>query len=325
MKAILCREFGTPDKLTLEDVAGPGVGKGQVKIAIEACGVNFPDTLIIQNKYQFKPDLPFSPGGEVAGTITEIGEGVNGFQIGDRVLSMTTWGGFAEEISVDAGAVVKIPDSMDFLTASGFYITYGTSVYALKQRGQLKAGENLLVLGASGGVGLAAVQIGKAMGARVIAAASSAEKLAFAKENGADELVDYSDGNLKDKVKALTDGKGADVIYDPVGGDYFDQSMRCINWGGRLLVVGFASGRIPQLPVNLTLVKGCAVVGVFWGAFVVKEPDESLHNNQQLFDWYTTGKIRPHIDHVYPLEEAPKALEDILARTVKGKIVLKVR
>lgn len=325
MKAIICREFGPPEKLRLEDIAPPKPEAGQVLIAVEACGVNFPDTLIIQGKYQFKPDFPFSPGGEVAGRVVEVGEGVSGFKPGDRVLAMTTWGGFAEMAVADAAAVTLIPDVMDFVTAAGFLITYGTSIHALKQRGRLKPGENLLVLGAAGGVGLTAVQIGKAMGARVIAAASSEDKLAFARENGADEVINYAEGGLKDKVKALTGGKGADVIYDPVGGDLFDEAMRCINWQGRLLVVGFASGRIPQLPVNLTLVKGCDVVGVFWGAFVTRNPKENAENNAQLLSWYTEGKIRPHIDHVYPLDQAVPALEAILARKVKGKIVLKVR
>ena len=325
MKAIICREFGPPEKLQLEEITPPKPGAGQVLIEVEACGVNFPDTLIIQGKYQFKPDFPFSPGGEVSGRVVEIGAGVTGFRPGDRVLAMTTWGGFAEMVAVDAVAVTHIPASMDYVTAAGLMITYGTSLHALKQRGRMQPGENLLVFGASGGVGLTAVQIGKAMGARVIAAASSEDKLAFARENGADEVVNYSEVGWKDRVKALTGGNGADVIYDPVGGDFFDQAMRCINWQGRLLVVGFASGRIPQLPVNLTLVKGCDVVGVFWGAFVKRNVKENAENNTQLFRWYEEGKIRPHIDQVYPLDRAVTALQDILARKVQGKIVLKVR
>jgi NADPH2:quinone reductase len=325
MKAIICREYGPPESLRLEEVETPKPQAGQVSIAVEACGVNFPDSLIIQGKYQIKPDFPFSPGSEVAGRVLEIGAGVTGFKPGDRVLAGTVWGGYAEQVAVDAAKVSVIPDGMDFVTAAGFLITYGTSIHALKQRAHLQPGENLLVLGASGGVGLSAVQIGKAMGARVIAAASSDEKLAFARDNGADELINYADGNLKDKVKALTGGKGADVIYDPVGGDMFDQAMRCINWQGRLLVVGFASGRIPQLPVNLALVKGCDIVGVFWGAFVDRDPVANAENNAQLFSWFEAGKIRPHVDHTYPLAKAVDALNDVLARKVKGKIVLTVR
>ena len=324
MKAILCHEYGPPEMLRFEETAAPELGAGQIRIRIEACGVNFPDSLIIQGKYQFKPDFPFSPGGEVAGMVTEVAPDVTSFKAGDRVLAMTTWGGFAEEVCVDALLASRIPDSMDFLTAAGFLITYGTTIHAFRQRARLQPGETLLVLGAAGGVGLSAVQIGKAMGARVIAAAGSADKLAFAREAGADELVNYTEENLKERVKALTGGNGADVIYDPVGGDLFDQAIRAINWKGRYLVIGFASGRIPALPVNLTLVKGCDVVGVFWGAFVRREPEVSAENNAQLFKWVEEGKIRPHIDHVYPLEKAVDALNDILSRKVKGKIVLKV-
>jgi NADPH2:quinone reductase len=324
MKAIICREYGPPEKLRLEEVAAPRPGPGQVLIAVEACGVNFPDTLIIQGKYQVKPELPFSPGSEVSGRVVELGVGVSGFKSGDRVLAMTIWGGFAEMAVVDAGDVALIPDEMDYVTAAGFLLTYGTSIHALKQRGRLQPGETLLVLGAAGGVGLTAVQIGKAMGAKVIAAASSEEKLAFVRENGADEVINYASGDFKEKVKALTAGQGADVIYDPVGGDLFDQSLRCINWQGRLLVIGFASGRIPEAPANLLLVKGFDVVGVYWGSFIKKDPAASAENNAQLFKWYIEGKIGPHVDQVYPLAGAVTALQEILARKAKGKIVLKI-
>ena len=261
MKAVLCKAFGPAETLVLEDVASPAIKKNEILLDVHAAGVNFPDTLIIEGKYQFKPPFPFSPGGEAAGVVSEVGEKVSHLKVGDRVMALTGWGSFAEQVAVPGYNVLPIPPSMDFNTAAAFSMTYGTSMHALKQRAHLQPGETLLVLGASGGVGLAAVEIGKAMGARVIAAASSADKLAIAKAAGADELINYSEASLKDEIKRLTDGNGADVIYDPVGGDLFDQAIRAIAWNGRLLVVGFASGRIPELPVNLALLKGAAVVG----------------------------------------------------------------
>jgi NADPH2:quinone reductase len=284
--------------------------------------VNFPDTLIIQDKYQFKPPLPFSPGGEVAGEVVEVGAAVTRVKPGDRVIAMVGWGGYAEELVVDADRTMPVPKGMDLVTAAGFTMTYGTSYHALKQRAQLRAGETLLVLGAAGGVGLAAVELGRVMGARVIAAAGSAEKLSLCREYGADETINYDTESLKDRVKELTGGQGADVVYDPVGGDYFDQAMRCINWNGRLLVVGFASGRIPQLPVNLALLKGCSIVGVFWGAFTAREVERNASNLLDLGKWYEEGKIKPYVCKTYPLERAADALNAIVNREAKGKIVL---
>jgi NADPH2:quinone reductase len=303
MKAVLCKEFGPAESLVLEDVASPVVKKNEVLLDVHAAGVNFPDTLIIEGKYQFKPPFPFSPGGEAAGVISEVGE----------------------KMAVPGYNVLPIPSSMDFNTAAAFSMTYGTSMHALKQRANLQPGETLLVLGASGGVGLAAVEIGKAMGARVIAAASSAEKLAVAKAAGADELINYNETSLKDEIKRLTDGQGADVIYDPVGGDLFDQAVRAIAWNGRLLVVGFASGRIPELPVNLALLKGASVVGVFWGSFAQRQPQDNAANFQQLFGWFAEGKLKPLVSQVYPLSNAAQAINDLGQRKAVGKVVVQVR
>lgn len=322
MRAVLCKSHGPPESLVVEDIPSPPAGEGEVKIRVRACGVNFPDTLIIQGKYQFKPELPFSPGSEVAGEVIEIGAGVEGRTVGERVLAVTGWGGFAEEVVVDAGRVLPLPESMDDVTGAAFAMAYGTSYHALVQRAELRPGETLLVIGASGGVGLAAVELGKVLGARVIAAGGSLEKLERTRDFGADELVSYAEENLKERVKALTGGKGADVIYDAVGGDAFDQAIRCINWKGRLLVVGFASGRIPQLPANLVLLKGCQVVGVFWGAFREREPEVSARNFEELFRLHAKGRIRPHVSGTFPLEEASTALNAMLDRKVVGKIVL---
>lgn len=322
MKAVLCTRFGPPESLVVEDVPSADMGPKQVRIGVHACGVNFPDTLIIQDKYQFKPPLPFTPGGEVAGEVIEVGAAVTRLKVGDRVIAMVGWGGFAEELVVEADRTMAVPHGMDLVTAAGFTMTYGTSYHALEQRARLRPGETLLVLGAAGGVGLAAVELGRLMGARVIAAASNAEKLAFCREYGADETVNYDAESLKDRVKELTGGQGADVIYDAVGGDYFDQAVRCINWNGRLLVVGFASGRIPQLPVNLVLLKGCSVVGVFWGAFTGREPGVNANNLQKLGQWYEEGKLRPYVCKRYPLERVADALNDIIKREARGKIVL---
>jgi len=325
MKAVLCKQFGPPESLVLEDIEPTPCGPGQVRLGIHACGVNFPDTLMIEDKYQFKPPMPFSPGGEVAGEILEMGDGVEGRSLGDGVIAMTGWGGFAEEVVVDAARLMPIPDGMDYVTASGFSMTYGTSYYALKQRGQLKPGETLLVLGAAGGVGLAAVELGHVMGARVIAAASSDEKLELCREYGAEECINYATENLKERTKELTGGHGADVIYDAVGGDYFDQAIRCINWEGRLLIIGFASGRIPELPVNLALLKGCQIVGVFWGAFTGRDPSANAQNFVELGQLYEQGKIKPHVSATYPLERAGEALQSLLDRKAKGKIIVTPR
>lgn len=322
MKAIVCRAFGPPEALVLDDVPGRAPGRNEVRIAVKAAGVNFPDTLIIQGKYQLKAEPPFTPGGEVAGTVIEAGEKVKHVRPGDAVAALVPTGGYAEEVIASGEAVIPLPRGMDMTDAAAFPFVYGTSLHALKQRADLKAGETLLVLGAAGGVGLAALQLGKLMGARVIAAASSAEKLALCKQHGADEVVNYSTESLKESVKKLTKGQGADVIYDPVGGDLAQDCFSCINWNGRYLVIGFAAGKIPEVALNRLLLKGAAAVGVFWGAFVAREPKLNWENFQQLFAWYTEGKLKPHVSRTYPLAQAPQALRDMLERKVTGKIVL---
>ncbi|MSQ59067.1 MAG: NADPH:quinone oxidoreductase family protein [Betaproteobacteria bacterium] len=322
MKAVLCKELGPPEKLVVEEVPSLKPAKGQVVIGVKAAGVNFPDTLIIQGKYQFKPDLPFSPGGEVAGVVKELGEGVSNWKAGDRVIATTTWGGFAQEMVVDADRLIAMLGAMDYVAGSAFVLTYGTSYHALVDRAQLKAGETMLVLGASGGVGLAAVQIGKALGARVIAAASSAEKLAACKQAGADEIINYSTEDLRARVKVITGGRGTDVVYDPVGGTYSELALRDMAWNGRFLVVGFAAGEIPKIPLNLALLKGCSIVGVFWGAFTRTEPERNRLNNQELMRMFEAGKVKPHIHATYPLEQAAQALNDLVGKKVSGKVVL---
>ncbi len=322
MKAVLCKKYGPPEELAVEEVPPLEAGKGQVVVRVKAAGVNFPDTLIIQGKYQFKPEPPFSPGGEVAGIVRETGEGVTGVKAGDRVIAFSTWGGFAEEIAVDAERIVPMPDGMDFVPASAFILTYGTSYHALKDRAQMRPGETLLVLGASGGVGLAAIQLGKSMGARVIAAASSDAKLQVCKENGADEFINYGSEDLRARIKAITQGRGVDVIYDPVGGPYSEPALRDMAWNGRYLVVGFAAGDIPKIPLNLTLLKGCSIVGVFWGAFTRNEPERNRRNNEELMQLYLQGKVKPHIHATYPLERAAEALNEVLTKRVSGKVVL---
>lgn len=322
MKAVLCKKYGPPDQLVVEDVPSPKPGKGQVVVSVKAAGVNFPDILIIEGKYQFKPEPPFSPGGEVAGIVKEVGEGVTGAKAGDRVIASSTWGGFAEEMVVDAGRLVPLPAGFDYVPASAFILTYGTSYHALKDRARLSPGETLLVLGASGGVGLAAIQLGKAMGARVIAAASSDAKLEVCKANGADELINYAGEDLRSRVKAITQGRGLDVVYDPVGGPYSEPALRDMAWNGRFLVVGFAAGEIPRIPLNLTLLKGCSIVGVFWGDFTRKEPERNRSNNEELMQLYLQGRIRPHIHATYPLDRAAEALGEVLNKRVSGKIVL---
>lgn len=323
MKAILCTQHGPPESLEYADADDPTPGQGEVLIGVKAAGVNFPDTLIIQGKYQFKPDMPFSPGGEVAGEVLEVGEGVSHVKPGDRAMALMTWGGYAEKAVVPGMGVVPMPPDMPFNEAAGFPLVYGTVIHALKQRGRLQEGETLLVLGAAGGVGLAAVQLGRLMGARVIAAASSQAKLDLCAEHGANELINYTEGEpLKEQVKALTDGNGADVIFDPVGGDAFDQCLSCINWDGRLLVVGFASGRIPEAAANRLLLKGCSVIGVFWGKFVQVDARTNMANFMQLIQWYNQGRFRPVISRTYPLARAADALNDMLARKATGKLVL---
>ena len=322
MRAVICSKFGPPENLTVEDVADLKPESGQVRIAIEACGVNFPDTLIIENQYQFKPQLPFSPGGEVTGRIDALGDGVTDFKIGDPVMAMTLSGGFSEQIIVDSKSLLRRPLNMDRITAAGFTMTYGTSMHALKQRGNLKPGETLLVLGAGGGVGLAAVEIGFAMGATVIAAASSSKKLAAAEKAGATHLINYKKNDLRDALRKIVGKDGVDVVYDPVGGEAFEAALRSTSWRGRILVVGFASGDIPKVATNLPLLKGCAIVGVFWGAFRLRETLLDNENFKQLFSWYNEGKIKPLISKSYCLEDASKALRSIMNREVIGKTIL---
>jgi len=322
MRALLCVEHGPPEQLQLREVASPEPGPKEVLIDVRACGVNFPDTLIIRDLYQFKPPLPFSPGSDIAGVVKAIGSDVRHLGVGDEVLSLVNWGGFAEEAIAPASQVFPKPASMDFETAAAFLMAYSTSYYALKDRARLREGESLLVLGAAGGVGLTAVELGKLMGARVIAAASTPEKLALCEQYGADELIDYTEEDLKTRVKELTDGAGADVVYDPVGGDFSEAALRATAWNGRFLVVGFAAGDIPSIPLNLALLKGCSIVGVFWGRFAQTETQRSMANTMQLVQWHSEGKISPYIDATYSLEDAPKALRDLMERRVKGKVVV---
>jgi NADPH:quinone reductase len=322
MKAVLCKKLGPPEDLVVEDIPSLVPQAGQVVVAVKAAGVNFPDTLIIQGKYQFKPEPPFSPGGEVAGIVKVVGEGVTSVKVGDHVIAASTFGGFAEEMLCDADRLVAMPAGMAFEPASAFLLTYGTSYHALKDRANLLPGETMLVLGASGGVGLAAVQLGKAMGARVIAAASSDAKLEVCRQNGADEVINYASEDLRARVKALTSGKGVDVVYDPVGGPYSEMALRDMAWNGRFLVVGFAAGDIPKVPLNLALLKGCAIVGVFWGAFTRNEPEKNRRNNEELLALYMQGKVKPHIHATYPLSRAGEALNEVLYKRVSGKIVL---
>lgn len=322
MKAILCTHHGLPETLTYSDIQDPVPGEKEVVIRVKACAVNFPDVLLIQNKYQFKPELPFSPGGEVSGIIEEIGTGVKHLQKGQRVLALCGWGGFAEKVKVTADRVFPIPPQMDYMTAASTLYTFGTAYHALKDRAKIQSGETLLVLGASGGVGLAAVELGKVMGATVIAAASSAEKLAICKEKGADHQLNYETEDLKEKIKELTGGKGVDVVLDVVGGKYAEPALRGMAWKGRYLVVGFAAGDIPKLPFNLALLKGCDIMGVFWGRFSTEEPKQNQQNLMELVGMIQTGKISQHIHKVYALEEAPQALQDMMDRKVVGKAMV---
>ena len=322
MKALLCTEFGLPYTLTVCEIPDPIPASNQILIAVEACGVNFPDVLIIQNKYQFKPDLPFSPGGEVAGKIIAKGDQVSQFHIGQEVLALCGWGGFAEKVAVDADRVFPLPSGLAPEIAATTLYTYGTSYYALKDRAELQAGETLLVLGAAGGVGLAAVELGNQMGAQVIAAASSEEKLKLCSEKGASATINYESEDLKTRIKELTGGKGVDVVYDPVGGKFTEPALRGMAWKGRYLIVGFANGEIPKIPMNLPLLKGCSIMGVFWGQFSKVEAKKSFQNIQQLVAWILEGKIQQHIGKTYSLEEAPEALQAILYRKMLGKGVV---
>lgn len=323
MKALLCTRYGTPDDLELADIADPGAAPGEVVVRIHAAALNFFDTLIIAGKYQTKPPMPFSPSAEFAGTVESLGNGVTQFAVGDRVLGYVSHGAARERIAVGVHKLIRIPDGIDFDRAAGLCVTYGTTLHALKDRAKIKPGEALAVLGASGGVGLAAIELGKLMGARVIACASSAEKIAFAKKHGADEGIDYGAEDLKEELRRVTQGKGADIVYDPVGGTYTEAALRSIAWEGRLLVVGFAAGDIPKLPLNLVLLKGCDVLGVFWGSWVERNPQGHRANTEQLLAWVAEGKLSSHVHAVYPLAEAPAALKAIAARQVMGKVILR--
>lgn len=325
MRAILCKEWGGPEKLVLEDVPAPPIRDGAVRIQVHAAGINFLDTLLIAGQYQVKPPLPFIPGAEAAGIITEVGAGVRGFKPGDRVMAMSEQGAYAEEVVASADRVYHIPAKMDFYAAAAFPIVYGTSHVALGYRARLKPGEWLLVLGAAGGVGLTAIEIGKVMGAKVIAAAGGREKLAVAQQHGADQLIDYSREDLRERVKAITGGRGANVIYDPVGGDAFDASLRCVAWEGRILIIGFASGRIPQIPANIALVKNADIIGFYWGSYSIHKPEVPRESFKELFRWFEEGKLKPHVSERLELKEAGRALELLKQRKSTGKVVLTMR
>lgn len=330
MKALLSKTPGGPDTLVLEDVPSPQPGEGDVIVDVKAVGVNYPDVLMIQDMYQFKPERPFSPGGEISGIVKTVGAGVTRVKVGDRVMGSIGWGGMAEEVVVDQHRVRSFPEAMSFEEAAALLMTYGTSWYALKDRGNCKEGETLLVLGAAGGVGLAAVELGKAMGMEVIAAASSQDKVDLCLEKGASKGLVYPRGPLdKSQQKALSDkikelgGGGVDVIYDAVGGDYAEPALRAMNWDGRFLVIGFPAG-IPKMPLNLTLLKSCNIVGVFWGAAVARDPDANEENIKELFAMYEAGKIKPHVSNTYPLDKGPDAITELMERKAKGKVVVTI-
>jgi NADPH2:quinone reductase len=323
MKALLCTRYGGPDDLEVSDLPEPVPAPGEAVVRVKAAALNFFDTLIIAGKYQYKPAPPFSPAAEFAGTVERLGEGVSAFKAGDRVIGYMTYGAAREQVAISAERLVRIPDPLDFDRAAGICITYGTTYHALKDRGALKPGETLAVLGAAGGTGLAAIELGKIMGARVIACASSDEKLAFTREHGADETINYASEDLKEALRRVTGGKGADVIYDPVGGSYAEPALRSIAWKGRFLVIGFAAGEIPKIPLNLALLKGCDIVGVFWGSFIEREPKAHRANTEQLLEWCAQGKLSSHVHASYPLTEAASALKAIASRQVMGKIILK--
>jgi NADPH2:quinone reductase len=322
MLAVLCKAYGPPESLVVEDVPALEPGAGVIVVAVKAASVNFPDVLIIQNKYQLKPPLPFSPGSELAGVVEAAGAGVTRFRPGDRVMAIVGYGAFAEQVKVDADRALPLAGAMTFEQAAAFGLTYATSEHALVDRGALQPGETLLVLGAAGGVGIAAIEIGRILGARVIACASSAAKLQACRDHGADDTINYATEDLRDRIKALTAGVGPNVVYDPVGGAYTETALRSIAWRGRLLVVGFAAGEIPKIPLNLTLLKGASIVGVFWGEFTRREPDRFAESMERLGRWFAEGRLRPHVSATLPLERAAEALTKLANRDVIGKIVL---
>lgn len=324
MKALLCKEAGPADKMAIEEVDDPVAAKGQVVVDIHAAGLNFPDTLMISGKYQFAPDHPYIPGGEAAGMVASVGTGVKGFSVGDRVITTMLLGAFAEKVAIPATAVTPMPDKMDFRTAAGMSVTYGTAYHALKQGAGIKKGETLLVLGAAGGVGLAAVELGAAMGARVIAAASSDEKLAVATAAGAEMTVNYSSEDLKARVKELAGPGGIDVVYDPVGGELADPALRCLGAGGRFLVIGFAAGDIPRIPLNLVLLKECHIIGIFWGSWARREPKTQAKNVAAMMKMFSEGKIKPLVADTFAFKDYVAAFERITSRQAKGKVILEI-
>jgi NADPH2:quinone reductase len=330
MKALLCTHYGPPEEMELKDLPSPVPGKGQVLVAVKACGVNFPDVLMIQDKYQFRPPLPFPPGGEVAGIVKALGEGVTGINEGDRVCVSIGNAGFAQEAIADARRCIRIPENLDFAVASSFIVTYGTSYHALKDRAKLKAGETLVVLGAAGGVGLSAVEIGAAMGAKVVAGASTEEKVDLAMKHGAKDGFVYpslplsrdQQKALSETIKSKTGGQGADVLYDPIGDQYAEPALRAMNWEGRYLVIGFAAGEIPRVPLNLTLLKGCDVLGVFWGASTARDPKKAQDSLQEIVKWISEGRLHPHVSAKFPLAEGGKAIRMLMDRKAQGKVVV---
>ncbi len=325
MKAIVCSELGPPSTLSVQDIEEPEPGEGEVVVDVAAAGLNFPDTLIIEGKYQFRPELPFTPGGEAAGVVSAVGEGVSRVSVGQRVIALSSFGAFAEKWAVPATGVIPIPEALDFESAAGFGLTYGTSYHALVQRAQLQSGERLLVLGAAGGVGSAAIEIGKHLGAEVIAAASTPEKLQFASDLGADHLVDYTTEQLRERLKEITAGRGVDVVYDPVGGDFTEQAFRSLAWNGRHLVIGFAAGPIPELPINLALLKGASLVGVFWGRSLSEEPQRAFQNFVELTELANVGAIRPRISQRFTLDQYAEAFGVFENRSVMGKAIFVIR
>jgi len=324
MRALVCSELGSAEKLSIQEVPDPQPGPGDIVLDVRPAGLNFPDTLIIEGKYQFRPDLPFVPGGEASGVVSAVGSEVSRLSVGDEVIAMAVSGAFAEKWVVDANTVMQKPASLDFRQAAGFGLTYGTSYYALKQRAGLQPGERLLVLGAAGGVGSAAVDLGKAMGARVIAAASTSDKLAYAVELGADESINYTKEDFRDRIRELTGGAGVDVVYDPVGGDLSEPALRSMAWNGRFLVVGFAAGSIPEIPLNLPLLKGISIAGVFWGSWTKRDPAGSAANFSELFSMVDEGTLHPQVSEVFPLGRFVKAFGALTGRKAKGKVVLEI-
>jgi NADPH2:quinone reductase len=322
MKALICREYGPPENLIVQDMPDLQPGPGEVVVRVRAAGVNFPDALIVQNLYQFKPTPPFSPGGETAGEVLAVGEGVQRVKVGDKVIALTIWGGFAEQVLAKQDQVIPMPEGLSFEVAGSLLLTYGTCLHGLRDRAALQPGQTVLVLGAAGGIGIATIELAKALGARVIAAASSAEKLATCRAKGADEVINYREQNLRDEVKRLTGGQGVDVVMDPVGGDYAEQALRSMAWRGRYLVVGFTDGQIPRLPLNLVLLKGCAIVGVFWGDFIRREPKAAQVDLRDLMQMLEQGKIKPLISGRYSLEQAPQAILELSQRRAQGKLIV---